>query len=55
MEETNTTNPKAKYSVPAIASFMAPVHALTLEKPSSWHPFTRLLETKLMVPSTHIV
>ena len=43
MEEIGTTNPKY---IPAIASFMAPIHALiTLEKPyaSPWDKFTHLL------------
>ena len=40
MEEIGPTNPKY---VAAIASFMAPVRVPTLEKPSPWHLFTRLL------------
>ena len=29
--------------IPANASLMAPIHVLTLKKPSLWYPFTRLL------------
>ena len=39
MEEISTTNPE----VPAIASLMVPIRVPTLEKPSPWHQFTRLL------------